>query len=174
MRLIAGWLYALGLVAAVSGVIIYFANSPEAPDRDELSWFSGHVVGILLEKDLDGTDIVYLRYRDHETLYKYISLLPQYVAVRDRLGIYRDIDILIETEAEPDRNGAMLIWGLVEYDPYNEGTVITYDEVYETVTRTNRSWQAIAIYVLLAGIGAIVLGFVLRRVFPYVPRDPSV
>ena len=173
MRLMAGWLYALGLAAVVGGGIVFLSNIPNAPGRDDLVRAGGHLVGIVLEKDLDGTDIVYLRFRDDDTLYKYLSVYPQYVEIRDRLGIYRQVDLLVEAGTSPGSDGAVRIWQLVEHDPYRESTVVTYDEIYAEVTQTDRSWQRIGLYVVAAGVAAVLLGYGIRRLIPHVPREPT-
>ena len=173
MRWFAGWLYFLGGVAAVFGAVLYAANAPEVPDEDDLVWFEGFLVAVRLEYDLDATHIVYLKFRDHDRLYRYRSKLPQYVAVRDRLGIYRRVDVLVDPDAEPAPDGAWDIWGLVEHHPYRDGTVVTYGEVYDAVTETDRSWSDVGLYCLGGGALAVLAGFGIRRAVPYVPKDPT-
>lgn len=172
MRWFAGWLFFLGLIALAGGGTIYATNLPQVPGEDDLVPFTGFLVGIVLKKDLDGTDTVYFRYRDHDQLYKYLSIYPQYIEVRDRLGIYRQVDILVERDREADGDGALPIWGLVEHDPYREGTVVSYDDIYREVTQTERSWQRVGLYVLAAGLVALIVGTVIRRTVPYRPREP--
>ena len=172
MRRLAGWLFFLGLVELAGGGTIYATNLPQLPGEDDLTVFTGFLVGIALRKDLDGTDIVYLRYRDHDRLYKYLSIYPQYIEVRDRLGIYRQVDVLVERDGEPDADGALPVWGLVEHDPYREGTVVTYDDIYLEVTQTERSWQRVGLWLFAAGALAFAVGIAIRRAVPYRPRDP--
>ncbi len=174
MRYFAAWLYFLGALAVVAGVVVYATNIPNVPDKDDLIPYSGFLVGIRLEKDFDGTDVVYFMFRDDETRYKYLSTYPMYVEVRDRLGIYRDVDIMIEENAKPGLDGALRIWGLVEHDPYNPGTVVTFQEIYEETTETDRSWQNVGIYLVSGGLLVILLGFGIRRLVPYKAKDPSV
>lgn len=174
MRLLAGWLYFLGGVALIGAIIIYVTNIPNVPDKDELVEFKGFVVAIQLQKDFDGTDVVFLKYRDREQRFRYLSTYPMYVQVRDRLGIYRDVDILVEKDALEDQSSSPRIWGLVEHHPTREGTVVTYEDIYEQTTRTDRSWQEVALFMGLGGLLAIALAWGIRRAFPYVPRDPSV
>ena len=106
MRLFAGWLYFLGGVSAVFGAALYFAHIPNVPSEDQLEWYEGFLRGIRLEKDLDGTDIVYFIFRDHDKRYRYFSRYPQYVEVRDRLGIYRTVELLVEKDGSPGLDGA--------------------------------------------------------------------
>lgn len=174
MRYFAAWLYFLGTVAAVAGVIIYLTNIPNVPDEEDLVSYTGYVVGIRLEKDFDGTDVVYFMIRDDEIRYKYMSSYPMYVEVRDRLGIYRNVDLMIEKDVEPDFDGAVRIWGLVEHDPYNPGTVVTFADIVEETTETDRSWQAVGLYVFGGGLLLLLMGFAIRRAFPYVAKAPSV
>jgi hypothetical protein len=174
MRHFAAWLYFLGTVSVLAGIVIYLTNIPNVPDEDDLVSYTGYVVGIRLEKDFDGTDVVYFLIRDDEVRYKYMSTYPMYVEVRDRLGIYRDIDMMIEKDAEPDFDGAVRIWGLVEHDPYNPGTVVTFQEIVDETTETDRSWQAVGLYVLGGGLVLLLLAYGIRRAVPYVPKDPSV
>jgi hypothetical protein len=173
MRYFAAWLYFLGTVSAVAGVIIFLTNIPNVPDEDDLVLYSGFVVGIRLEKDFDGTDVVYFLIRDDEVRYKYMSSYPMYVEVRDRLGIYRDVDLMIEKGAEPDFDGAVRIWGLVEHDPYNPGTVVTFAEIVEETTETDRSWQGVSFYILGGGLLLLLMAFGIRRAVPHVAKDPS-
>ncbi len=72
------------------------------------------------------------------------------------------------------RSPAQPIWGLVEHDPYRDGTVVTYDDIYEEVTATDRSWQNVAMIMIAGGLSAVLLAFGIRKAVPYVPRDPSV
>ena len=174
MRHFAAWLYFLGTVSVLAGIVIYLTNIPNVPDEDDLVSYTGYVVGIRLEKDFDGTDVVYFLIRDDEVRYKYMSTYPMYVEVRDRLGIYRDIDMMIEKDAEPDFDGAVRIWGLGEHDPYNPGAVVTIQEIVDETTETDRSWQAVGLYVLGGGLILLLLAYCIRRAVPYVPRDPSV
>ena len=174
MRLFAGWLYFLGGIALAGAIIIYATNIPNVPDEDELLEVKGFVVAIHLEKDFDGTDVVFLKYRDNEQRFRYLSTYPLYVEVRDRLGIYRDVDILVEKDKLGDDSVSPRIWGLVEHDPINEGTVVTYQQILEETTETDRSWQAVALYMGFAGLVAIALAWGIRRAFPYRPQDPSV
>jgi len=176
IRVFAGWLYVLGGAAALVGAIIYLTSIPDVPDEDDLVVFKGYLTGIRLQKDFDATDIVYLHFRDHPQVYRYQSNYPQYVEVRDRLGIYRDVEILVEPsslEGTAD-SPPQPVWGLVEHDPYRDGTVVTYDEIYEEVTATDRSWQNVALIMLGGGLGAVLLAFAIRKAVPYVPRDPSI
>ena len=62
----------------------------------------------------------------------------------------------------------------MEHDPRNEGTVVTYEQIYDETTETDRSWQAVGLYMGLGGLIAIVLGFAIRKAVPYRPEDPSV
>lgn len=174
MRHFAAWLYFLGTVSVLAGIVIYLTNIPNVPDEEDLVSYTGYVVGIRLEKDFDGTDVVYFLIRDDDVRYKYMSTYPMYVEVRDRLGIYRDVDMMIEKDAEPDFDGAVRIWGLVEHDPYNPGTVVTFQEIVDETTETDRSWQAVGLYVLGGGLILLLLAYGIRRAVPYVPRDPSV
>ncbi len=174
MRHFAAWLYFLGTVSVLAGIVIYLTNIPNVPDEEDLVSYTGYVVGIRLEKDFDGTDVVYFLIRDDDVRYKYMSTYPMYVEVRDRLGIYRDVDMMIEKDAEPDFDGAVRIWGLVEHDPYNPGTVVTFQEIVDETTETDRSWQAVGLYVLGGGLILLLLAYCIRRAVPYVPRDPSV
>jgi hypothetical protein len=174
MRKFAAWLYFLGAVSALAGAIIYATNIPNVPDEDDLVSHSGFLVGIRLEKDFDGTDVVYFIFRGEETRYKYLSTYPMYVEVRDRLGIYRDVDILIEKDASPGLDGAIRMWGLVEHDPYNEGTVVTYQDIYDETTETDRSWQNVAFYLFGGGLLVVLMAYGIRRAVPYKPKDPSV
>ena len=173
MRWFAGWLYFLGGAAVLVGAALYLFNEPKAPTEKDLVWYEGEVVGIRLKEDLDATDIVYLFYRDDDIQYKYYSKFPQYVEIRDRLGIYRQVDVLIEKDAVPDSDGALTIWGLVEHDPYNEGTVVTFEEIYEEATQTDRSWQNVGLYVLGGGFLGLVTAFGIRRAVPYVAKAPT-
>jgi hypothetical protein len=174
MRVFAGWLYFLGGVALVGAIIIYATNIPNVPDRNDLVEYKGFLTSIQLQKDIDGTDVVFLKYRDNEQRFRYLSVYPMYVEVRDRLGIYRDVDILVEKDKLGDASVSPRIWGLVEHDPLHEGTVVTYDQIYEETTETDRSWQAVALYIGIGGLIAIVLGYGIRRAIPYRPEDPSV
>jgi len=174
MRHFAGWLYFLGGVALLGGVIIYFTNIPNIPDEDDLETYMGFLTAVRLEKDFDGTDVVYLRFRDNPQVYKYLSTYPMYVEVRDRLGIYRDVEILIEKNKPLDENNALRVWGLVEHDPFREGTVVTYAEVYDEVTKTDRSWQNVGLYFGIGGALAMGAAWGIRRAVPYRPKDPSV
>ncbi|MDE0045012.1 MAG: hypothetical protein OXU19_04005 [bacterium] len=173
MRLFAGWLYALGLVATLGGAIVWISNIPNIPDEDDLVWKRGFLVGILLDYDYDGLFVVNMRLRDDDTLYTYHSTYPSYVAVRDRFGIYRDVEILVDQTALASGGETVRMWGVIEHDPYDEGIVVLFDEIRSEVTQTERSWQRVALIVLASGLAAILAGFVTRRVFPYVPRDPS-
>ena len=173
LRTLAAWLYAFGIVATLGGAIVWIVNIPEIPDEDDLAWHRGYVIGIRLDRDYDGLDIVNLRFRDDERLYKYLSIYPHYVEVRDRLGIYREVEVLVEREPMFKDGRSVRIWGLVEHDPYHEGTVVTFDEIREEVTETERSWQGIAIIFLAGGIGVILIGYVIRRTLPYVPMEPT-
>ena len=56
MRWFAGWLFFLGLIALAGGGTIYATNLPQVPGEDDLVPFTGFLVGIVLKKDLDGTD----------------------------------------------------------------------------------------------------------------------
>lgn len=173
MRLFAGWLYALGLVATLGGVIVWVSNIPNIPDEDDLVWKRGFLVGIILDYDYDGLFVVNMRLRDHETLYTYHSTYPSYVAVRDRFGIYRDVEILVDQTADTPGTETVRMWGVIEHDPYDEGIVVSFDEIRREVTQTERSWQRVALVVLAAGLAAILTGFVIRRAVPYVPKDPT-
>ena len=173
IRSLAAWLYAFGIVATLGGAIVWFVNIPDIPDEDDLVWNRGYVIGIRLNKDYDGLDIVNLRFRDDERRYKYLSIYPKYVEVRDRLGIYRDVEVLVEKEPIFSGGNVVRIWGLIEHDPYHEGTVVTFDEIREEITETERSWQGVAIIFLAGGIGAILIGYAIRRWVPHVPRDPT-
>lgn len=173
MRLLAGWLYFLGGVAVIGAVIIYATNIPNVPAEDELVEFKGFLISVQLQKDFDGTDVVFLKYRDRDQRFRYLSTYPMYVEVRDRLGIYRDVDILVEKKALENPDVSPRIWGLVEHDPLHEGTVVTYQDIYDETTETDRSWQAVGLYMGLGGLIAIVLAWGIRRAFPYVPQDPS-
>ncbi|MBC6439809.1 MAG: hypothetical protein GDA49_05235 [Rhodospirillales bacterium] len=173
MRVFAGWLYVLGGVSAVFGAALCFAHIPNVPSEDQLEWYEGFLRGIRLEKDFDGTDIVYFIYRDHDKRYRYVSRYPQYVEVRDRLGINRQVDILVEIDGKPGLDGAYDVWGLVEHDPLHEGTVVTYQDIHDEVTETDRSWQAVGMYGFGGGVLAILLGYGIRRAVPHVPKDPT-
>ena len=173
LRVLAGWLYALGAAAAAGGAAIYAANIPDMPREDELVAFSGFLVGVALEKDFDGTDIVYLRFRDHPRVYAYLSDFPSYVEIRDRLGIYRRVDLLVEADALEGEGPPAPVWGLVEHDPGGEGTVVTYEDIYLETTQTDRSWQDVGIALAVAGLAALALGFAIRRTVPYRPREPT-
>ncbi len=172
MRLFAGWLYALGLVATLGGVIVWVSNIPDIPDEDDLVWKRGYLIGILLDYDYDGLHIVNMRLRGEETLYTYHSIYPSYVSVRDRIGIYRDVEVLVDETAETPGAESVRMWGVIEHDPYDEGISVSFDEIRAEVTQTERSWQRVALVVLAAGLSAILAGFAIRRAFPYVPRDP--
>jgi hypothetical protein len=174
MRLFAGWLYFLGGIALIGAIVIYATNIPNVPDEDELVEFKGFLIAVQLQKDFDGTDVVFLKYRDHEQRFRYLSTYPMYVEIRDRLGIYREVDIMVEKAKLEDPSASPRIWGLVEHDPLHEGTVVTYDEIYEETTETDRSWQAVGLYMGLGGLIAVVLGWIIRRLIPYRPADPSV
>ena len=173
IRRLAAWLYAIGIVAALGGAIVWFANIPDIPDEDDLVWHRGYVIGIRLDLDYDGLAVVNLRFRDEERIYRYLSIYPKYVEVRDRLGIYRFIEVLVEREPIFSEGDSVRIWGLIEHDPFNEGAVVTFDEIREEITETERSWQGIAIVFLTGGIGAILIGYAIRRWVPHVPRDPT-
>ncbi len=172
MRLFAGWLYALGLVATLGGIIVWVSNIPNIPDEDDLVWKRGFLIGILLDYDFDGLHVVNMRLRDEETLYTYHSIYPSYVAVRDRLGIYRDVEILVDRSADTSAGGTVRMWGVIEHDPFDEGISVSFDEIRREVTQTELSWQRVALIVLAAGLAAILAGFAIRRAVPWVPRDP--
>lgn len=172
MRWFAGWLYALGMMALAAGVVIYATNIPNIPEEEDLIRVRGFLDGIVLKKDSDATDIVYLRLRDHDTRYKYLSIYPHYVEIRDRLGIYREVDLLVRNDAVAGLDGAVRVWGLVEHDPFGPGTVVTFDEIRDEVTQTERSWQTIAICLLAGALAALALGYTIRRLVPHVPKDP--
>ena len=174
MRLFAGWLYFLGGIALVGAIIIYATNIPNVPDEDDLVEIKGFLTAIQLQKDFDGTDVVFLKFRDREQRFRYLSTYPMYVEVRDRLGIYRDVDILVEESKLEDESSSPRIWGLVEHDPRNPGTVVTYQEIFDETTETDRSWQAVALYMGLGGLIAIALGWGIRRAIPYRTQDQSV
>ncbi|MCE2520528.1 MAG: hypothetical protein J4G15_12060 [Alphaproteobacteria bacterium] len=173
MRLFAGWLYALGLVATLGGVIVWVSNIPDIPDEDDLVWKRGYLIGILLDYDYDGLHIVNMRLRGEETLYTYHSIYPSYVSVRDRIGIYRDVEVLVDETAETAGAETVRMWGVIEHDPYDEGISVSFDEIRAEVTQTERSWQRVALVVLAAGLSAILAGFAIRRAVPYVPKDPT-
>lgn len=176
IRRFAGWLYFWGIVAVAAGAVLFALHQPSAPDESELETYKGFLVAIRLEKDFDGTDIVLLRFRDNEQQYKYISDYPKYVDVRDRMGIYRDTEVWFDRNAEGGPDRPILVWGVKEYDPRGdeESTVVTFQEIYEEVTETDRSWQNIAMIMAGAGLAMILLGFLIRKLVPYKPRAPSV
>ena len=174
MRYLAGWLYFLGGIALLGGILIYFTNIPNIPDEDDLVEYQGFLIAVRLEKDFDGTDIVNLHFKDNPQVYKYMSTYPMYVEVRDRLGIYRQVDVLIEEDAELDEGRAQRVWGLVEHDPYREGTVVTYQQIYDETTETDRSWQNVGMWAAIGGILVIAAAWGIRRAVPYRPKDPSV
>ena len=173
MRLFAGWLYALGLVATLGGVTVWLSNIPNIPHEDDLVWKRGFLIGIVLDYDYDGLFVVNMRFRDDKTLYTYHSTYPDYLAVRDRLGIYRDVEVLVDRAAVAGGAGTVRTWGVIEHDPFDEGISVSFDEIRKEVTQTERSWQRVALVVLLAGLTALLAGFAIRRIFPYVPRDPT-
>tara|TARA_B100000676_G_scaffold267161_1_gene281329 strand:+ start:8876 stop:9406 length:531 start_codon:yes stop_codon:yes gene_type:complete len=175
MRWFAGWLYFLGLITVVIGATLYLVNEPEVPTRAELVEYKGFLRSVRLEKALDGTDLVYLHFQDDDRRYAYIAKFPLYVEIRDRLGIFRDVELLIDAEAANSAatDGTLMIWGLLEHDPYHEGTKITYEEIYDEVTETDRGWQNVGIYTTLCGLFALVVGFTIRRLIPYVPKNPT-
>ncbi len=173
IRLLAAYLYVIGTATALGGAIIWSVNIPDIPDEDDLAWHRGYVIGILLDHDYDGNYIVNLRFRDDERLYKYLAIYPKYVEVRDRLGIYRDVEVLVAREPMSTEGESVRIWGLIEHDPYHEGTVVTFDEIREEVTETERSWQGVALIFLASGIAAILIGYAIRWRVPHVPRDPT-
>ncbi len=173
MRLFAGWLYALGLVATLGGAIVWVSNIPNIPDEDDLVWKRGYLIGIVLDYDYDGLFVVTMRLRGDDTLYTYHSTYPDYIAVRDRLGIYRDVEVLVDRTAAATGAGTVRMWGVIEHDPFDEGISVSFDEIRREVTQTERSWQRVALIVLGAGLTAMLAGFAIRRVFPYVPKDPT-
>jgi len=173
MRYLAGWLYFLGGIALLGAIVIYVTNIPNVPDEDDLVEYQGFLVAIRLEKDFDGTDIVNLHFRDHPQVYTYMSTYPQYVEVRDRLGIYRQVDVLVEKDVPVEEGRAQRVWGLVEHDPYRESTVVTYQDIYDEVTETDRSWQRVGMWMGGGGIFAMALAWGIRRAVPYRPVDPS-
>jgi hypothetical protein len=175
LRWLAGWLYFLGAVTLIGGAIGYATNIPSVPDKDDLKEVSGFLVGIRLQKDFNGTDIVKLLYRGDPRVYIYLSSYPQYVEVRDRLGIYRTVDVWIDKNAKTGAGAMIPVWGLVEHNPFHpdKGTVVTYEQIYEKVTRIDRSWQHISELALACGLAALVLAFAIRKAVPYKPTEPT-
>ena len=176
MRLFAGWLYFWGIVGMVVAVLLYVLHQPAAPDKDDLVQYTGFLKAIRLEQDFDGTHIVLLHFRDNDQAYKYISDYPKYVDVRDRMGIFRDTEVWYDKNAVGGPDTPILVWGIAEHDPRGpeESTVVTFDEIYEEVTETDRSWQNIAMIVAAGALAFILLGFLIRKLIPYRPREPSV
>ena len=174
IRVFAGWLYFWGIVALGVGIVLYALHRPDVPDEDDLVKYKGFLIAVGLEKDFDGTDIVLLRFKDNDQVYKYISKYPKYVEVRDRIGIYRDTDVWYDKDAVGGPDRPILVWGISEHDPRgpDESTVVTYDEIYDEVTETDRSYQDLGMIVGGAGLAMIVLGFVIRKLVPYKPRAP--
>ena len=175
IRVFAGWLYFWGIAAALVGGALYVLHQPNEPSEDDLVKYEGFLVGVRLEKDFNGTDIVLLKFRDNEQLYRYIADYPMYVEVRDRVGIYREVDVWYDKNDAGGPDTPRAIWGLVEHDPRGaeESTVVTYQEIYDEVTETDRSWQGIGLIVFAVGAAMILLAFVIRKLVPYKPRDPK-
>ena len=174
IRVFAGWLYFWGIAAAVVGGVLFVLHQPDEPSEDDLVKYSGFLVGVRLEKDFNGTDIVLFKFRDNDQLYKYIADYPMYVEVRDRVGIYRDVDVWYDKNDVGGPDTPLQVWGLVEHDPRGpeESTVVTYQEIYDEVAVTYGSWKGIGLVVFAVGVGMILLGFVIRKLVPYKPRDP--
>jgi hypothetical protein len=145
-----------------------------APSKDDLVQYTGFLTAVGLQKDFDGTDIVLLRFRDNDQVYKYISKYPKYIEVRDRMGIFRDTDVWYDKNAAGGPDTPILIWAVVEHDPRGpeESTVVTYEEIYAEVTETDRSWQNLSMVIGAVGLAMVVLGFVIRKLVPYKPRAP--
>ncbi len=173
LRLLAGWLYALGLVAAVGGAVLWLTNNIDVPAEDELVWKKGFANAIRLNYVYDGTQAVLISFRDRPETYVYLSVYPMYLEVRDRLGIYRDIEVLVERDDAGSGDDPIPVWGLIEHDPHSDSTVVTYGEIREAVTRTARSWQNVGLLCLVGGLAAILTGFAIRRAVRHVPRDPT-
>jgi len=176
IRVFAGWLYFWGFLALAVGVALYLFHMPNVPSKDDLIKYTGFLKAVELQKDFDGTDIVLLHFKDNDQVYKYISLYPKYVDVRDRIGIYRDTDVWYDKNAVGGPDKPILVWGLAEHDPRGaeESTVVTYDEIYDEVTETDRSYQDLGLLVGGIGLAMVVLAFVIRKAVPYKPRAPRV
>jgi hypothetical protein len=175
-RVFAGWLYFWGLLALVIGAVLYVLHRPDVPAKEDLVEYTGFLIAVGLQKDFDGTDIVLLRFKDNDQVYKYISVYPKYVDVRDRIGIYRDTTVWYDKNATGGPDKPILVWALKEHDPRGEeeSTFVTYEEIYDEVTETDRSYQQLGMVVGGAGLALIVLGFVIRKAVPYKPRAPRV
>lgn len=176
IRVLAGWLYFWGIAAALVGGAIYLFNQPNQPSEDDLVKYSGFLVAVRLEKDFNGTDIVLLKFRDNDQLYKYVVDYPMYVEVRDRVGIYRDVDVWYDKNDAGGPDSPRAIWGIAEHDPQGpeKSTVVTYQQIFEKVTETDRDWQGVGLVVFAVGAGMIILGYLIRRLVPHKPRDPKV
>ena len=171
IRYLAAWLYAYGIAATLGGAIVWLSSIPDIPDEDDLIWHRGHVTGVMLADLFNSA--VYLRFRDEERFYEYPSINPRYIEVRDHVGIYREVEILVEKKPMFSARNMVRIWGLIEHDPHAAGTVVTFDEIREEVTETERSWQGVALIFLAGGIAAILIGYVIRRTVPHVPKEPT-
>ena len=50
--------------------------------------------------------------------------------------------------------------------------MVTFEEIYEEVTETDRSWQNVGLGMGAVALAMVVLAFMIRKLVPYEPRAP--
>lgn len=163
----------LAILTGAFGLVFAVLWWPQTyPDQTDLTKISGEIDRVVIRDDISKTSAgavlpavtsVYFTLKGVPGEFRYPSSHPKYPMVRDRTAVAVDIWV---RKQETGGQGTRLIWQLQERNPRDkeeELTMVSYGEVTERLTASDRSVANLGLWLLGASLLFLVLGFAVRR-----------
>ena len=153
-------------------VFIIFWWPSGYPQKSDLTKISGAIEGVRIKDDISGTGAgamlpgitsVHFKLKGVPGEFRYLSSHPRFFKVRDYTA--QAIDIWID-KADLGAKEAALIWQIRErndYDEETELTNITFDEVIDRLTSSDRSKVTFGYWLLAASLVFLLPGLAVKR-----------
>ena len=164
----------LSLLAAALGIVFLAIWLPDDyPAESDLNKVSGEIKSVTIRNEISKSSAgsmlpaiasVYFTLKGVDGEFRYPSTHPKYLLVSGYTGGALDVWVV---GSEIGAGKPMTIWQILEHNPSKheiyERTSISYDEIIDRLTRTNRSMVVAGYWFLAACGGFALLGIGARK-----------